>query len=121
VTVGPGDAVLIRTGWARRWADAARFVDDAAGNPGVDGDGARWLISRGVRLTGDDTAFYEVHPRSGEENVHALLIADHGIQILENLNLERLAADGVSRFLLVVLPLPLVGATGSPVRPIAIA
>lgn len=120
VTVGPGDAVLIRTGWARRWAEAARFVDDEAGSPGVDGDGARWLLARGVRLTGDDTAFYEVHPRTGDDNVHALLIADHGVQILENLNLERLAADGVSRFLLVVLPLPLVGATGSPVRPIAI-
>ncbi|HEY7060094.1 MAG TPA: cyclase family protein [Chloroflexota bacterium] len=120
VTVGPDDAVLIRTGWARRWDDAARFVDDEAGNPGVDGDGARWLVSRGVRLTGDDTAYYEVHPRTGDDNVHAILIADNGVQILENLNLERLAVDGVSCFLLVCLPLPLVGATGSPVRPIAI-
>jgi kynurenine formamidase len=54
------------------------------------------------------------------ENVHALLIAEHGVLLLENLYLEQLAADGIARFLLIVLPLPLVGATGSPVRPIAV-
>ena len=120
LTVEPGDAVLIRTGWARRWNEPARFVDGEAGSPGIDGDGARWLIARGVRLTGNDTAYYEVHPRVGDDNVHALLIADHGVQIVENLNLERLAADGIACFLFVALPLPLVGATGSPIRPIAI-
>jgi kynurenine formamidase len=120
VKVGARDAVLVRTGWARRWGEAARYVDGEAGCPGVDADGARWLVARGVSLTGDDTPYYEVHPR-GDDNVHALLIADHGVLILENLNLERLAADGVARFLLVVLPLPLVGATGSPVRPVALA
>jgi kynurenine formamidase len=119
VTVEAGDAVLVRTGWAKRWDEPARFVDGEAGCPGLDGSGARWLISRGVRLTGNDTPYYEVHPR-GDDNVHALLIADNGVQIIENLNLERLAADGVARFLLIVLPLPLVGATGSPIRPIAL-
>ncbi|MBX5492121.1 MAG: cyclase family protein [Chloroflexi bacterium] len=120
LAVGPGDAVLVRTGWARRWSEPARFVDGEAGCPGLNGDGARWLLARGVRLTGNDTPWFEVQPRQGDDNVHALLIADHGVQILENLNLERLSADGVAEFLLVVLPLPLVGATGSPVRPVAI-
>jgi kynurenine formamidase len=119
LTVEPGDAVLVRTGWARRWNEPARFVDGEAGCPGLDGDGARWLVARGVRLTGNDTPYFEVHPR-GEDNVHALLIADNGVRIIENLNLERLAADGVARFLFIVLPLPLVGATGSPIRPVAI-
>lgn len=117
--VQPGDAVLVRTGWAQRWDEAERFVDGEAGCPGLNEDGARWLVARGVRLTGNDTPWFEVHPRGGE-NVHALLIADNGVQILENLNLEALAADGVTRFLLVVLALPLVGATGSPVRPVAV-
>ncbi len=120
VVVGAGDAVLIRTGWARRWHEAARFVDGEAGCPGVDGDGARWLLARGVQLTGDDTPYYEVHPRLSEDNVHAMLIADNGVQIVENLNLERLAADGIAQFLFVALPLPLVGATGSPIRPVAV-
>ena len=103
----------------RRWNEAARFVDGDAGCPGLDGDGARWLLARGVRLTGNDTAYFEVYPR-GQDNVHALLIADHGVQIIENLNLERLAADRVHQFLFVALPLPLVGATGSPIRPVAV-
>jgi hypothetical protein len=120
IVVEAGDAVLIRTGWARRWNEPARFVDGDAGCPGLDEDGARWLLARGVRLVGNDTPFFEVHPRKGDENVHALLIADNGVQIIENLDLERLAADRIASFLLVVLPLPLVGATGSPVRPIAI-
>src|SRR3954470_8668121 len=119
VRVEAGDAVLVRTGWARRWSEAARFVDGDAGCPGLSGDGARWLLARGVRLTGNDTAYYEVYPR-GEDNVHALLIADHGVHIIENLNLERLAADRVYQFLFVALPLPLVGATGSPIRPVAV-
>ena len=37
-----------------------------------------------------------------------------------NLNLEGLAADGVREFLLLVLPLLIPGATGSPVRPVAV-
>jgi kynurenine formamidase len=119
VRVEAGDVVLVRTGWARRWNEAARFVDGEAGCPGLDGHGARWLLARGVRLTGNDTPYFEVYPR-GEDNVHALLIADHGVQIIENLNLERLATDRIHQFLFVVLPLPLVGATGSPIRPVAI-
>ena len=119
VRVEAGDAVLVRTGWARRWDEGHRFVDGEAGCPGLNEDGARWLLARGVKLTGNDTPYYEVHPR-GDGNVHALLIADNGVQILENLNLEALAADGVTRFLLIVLALPLVGATGSPVRPVAL-
>jgi kynurenine formamidase len=42
------------------------------------------------------------------------------VYILENLFLEDLAAAGVHRFTFVCLPLKLVGATGSPVRPIAL-
>jgi kynurenine formamidase len=53
--------------------------------------------------------------------VHPILLVKHGIHILENINLEELAASRIFEFLFVCLPLKLVGATGSPVRPIAIA
>jgi kynurenine formamidase len=46
---------------------------------------------------------------------------EHGVHIIENIDLEALAADRVHQFLFVCLALPLVGATGSPVRPIAVA
>ncbi len=50
-----------------------------------------------------------------------MLLVEHGIHILENVYLEQLAADRVREFLFVCLPLKFVGATGSPVRPIAVA
>ncbi len=53
--------------------------------------------------------------------VHRVLLVEHGIHILENVYLEQLAADRVREFLFVCLPLKFVGATGSPVRPIAVA
>jgi kynurenine formamidase len=52
---------------------------------------------------------------------HILLLVRAGIPIIENLNLEELAAARVYEFGFVCLPLKMRGATGSPVRPIAIA
>jgi kynurenine formamidase len=52
---------------------------------------------------------------------HILLLVRAGIPIIENLNLEELAAAGVHEFGFVCLPLKMRGATGSPVRPIALA
>ena len=49
-----------------------------------------------------------------------VLIARHGIHILEIVNLEELARDRVYTFLFIATPLKIRGATGSPVRPIAI-
>ncbi len=46
---------------------------------------------------------------------------EHGVHMLENMDLEQLAADRGFEFLFVCLPLKFVGATGSPVRPIAVA
>lgn len=52
---------------------------------------------------------------------HKVLLVDAGIYILENVNLEALAAAGVYEFLFICIPLRLVGATGCPVRPLAVA
>jgi len=49
-----------------------------------------------------------------------VLLVERGIHIIETLNLEELAAAGVHEFAFVLTPLPLVGATGSPVRPLAV-
>ncbi len=51
---------------------------------------------------------------------HLILLARRGVYIIENLALEELAAAGHHRFEFVCLPLKLVGATGSPVRPVAL-
>lgn len=52
--------------------------------------------------------------------VHRVLLVDNGIHIVEHLDLENLSQSGVTEFLFVMLPLRIVGGTGSPVRPVAI-
>ncbi len=122
VTLRRGDAVLIRTGWGQYFGkDNARYLGEKSPGPGV--DAARWLAAQGVRLTGTDTATYEVRPAvHGSElfPVHMLLIADHGIYLVENANLEELGAADVHLFLLVVPPLRIRGASGSPLRMLAL-
>lgn len=123
VTVEAGDAVLVRTGWAKATAgDSAAYLGWTSGVPGPDASGASWLGERGVRVTGTDTIAYErIAPGAGHTDmpVHASLIVEYGIHIIECLNLEDLAADGVTVFGFVCAPLRIAGATGSPVTPVA--
>lgn len=119
-----GDVALIRTGWSCHWDDPAAFVGLDVGAPGVTLDAAEWLMQVGVRAAGSDTiAFEQVSRETGiaDRPVHVRLLVEGGIHILEVLDLETLAADGVAEFLFVCSPLKLVGATGSPVRPLAIS
>lgn len=122
VDIRPGDVVLIRTGWAQLWGDSVAFVAEGMGLPGPNEDGARWLADKGIRLTGSDTMAYEhfAAVRADALPVHRLLIVERGIHIVENLNLEELAAARCVEFAFVLAPLKIVGATGSPVRPLAI-
>jgi kynurenine formamidase len=53
--------------------------------------------------------------------VHVHLLVESGIHIIEALNLEELAAEHVYEFLFIAIPLKIRGATGSPIRPVAIA
>lgn len=124
VEIGTGDAVLFRTGWpVVRYLDEPAYVGWPTGVPGPDVSAALWLAERGVHVTGSDTIAYEwLAPGAGHSElpVHVILLVDNGIHIIEVLDLEELAADGVHEFLFVCSPLKLVGATGSPVRPLAL-
>ena len=112
VAIRRGDAVVLRTGWeTRRGADAYLFR-----NPGLTGDGAEWLVGRGAGLVGIDTANMDVSTAADFPAHHTLLAAD--IPILENLaNLAQLRR---AAFTLVALPLRIRGATGSPIRAVAL-
>jgi kynurenine formamidase len=123
VTVQAGDVVLVRTGWARNYTQGEAFIGFDTGVPGVATSGAGWLADRGVRATGSDTLAYErIAPGEGHRllPVHGILLVEHGIPIIEMLDLERLSTERVYRFGFVLSPLRLVGATGSPVRPLAL-
>ena len=121
IHIGSGDVVLIRTGWGQHWRNPAGYVNLQTGWPGPDASGADWLADRGIFATGADTITYErFDPRINRLPVHIRLIQKAGIHILENLDLEGLSATGHVEFLFVCLPLTLVGATGSPIRPVAV-
>jgi kynurenine formamidase len=123
IEVAPGDAVLVRTGWGELWDDPEAFVGAGTGVPGPDDSAARWLADRGVRITGGETLAYErITAAHGHAllPVHRILLVEAGIPIVEAMRLCELARDGVGEFLLVLVPLRLTGATGSPVRPLAI-
>lgn len=122
VQLGEGDVALVRTGTATLWSKPEEYLQGA----GVSADGARWLIGRKVRAVGaDNVAFDVMGPVDPELKVtlpgHILLLVRAGIPIIENLNLEELAAAKVYEFAFVCLPMKMRGATGSPVRPIALA
>jgi kynurenine formamidase len=123
VEVRAGDVVLVRTGYGALWSDSSQYLHAA----GVSAAGSRWLIDREVRAVGADNIAWDVitGPPDAELGVtlpgHVLLLVRAGIPIIENLNLEELAAEGVREFAFVCLPLKMRGATGSPVRPIALA
>ena len=124
VEVREGDAVLVRSGWpVGRWQDPVAFVGHATGVPGPDESAARWLASRRIRVTGADTIAYEwLGPGAGHSllPVHTILLVEHGIHIIEVMDLEALARDRVHEFRFIAAPLKMVGATGSPVRPLAL-
>ncbi|MBI2115716.1 MAG: cyclase family protein [candidate division NC10 bacterium] len=117
-----GSAVLLHTGWARRWSDAARYLNlDAQGVPRVPGfsPGAMaFLISqRDIRGVGMDTWGAEVPPgtHGGDDGMRPLLQAGKW-QLVNLTNLDRLPAKGAK---LVVAPLRL-EAGSAPARVIAI-
>lgn len=116
-----GDAVLIRTGLMSYWPNVEKMAQSAGA--GVTVEGARWLAARGASVVGADTGTIEVRP-SGvpgfPQPVHDYLIREKGIPLMEWVYLEELAADVISVFAFVCLPLRIHGATGSLVRPVAI-
>jgi len=119
VDIPGGAAVLVRTGYGDR---AFYFTPEYHSKPpGVDASGARWLVERGVRLTGADTFMYEQpsHAWPAPLPVHRMLIVETGVYIVENMCLEDLARERVYEFRLVIAPLLMTGASGSPIRPLA--
>lgn len=118
-----GDVLLVRSGWGRHWSDASAYVGLGSGVPGVGEAGATWLAEHRPRAVGADTIAFECLAQGQGHALlpaHRVLLVDHGINIIETLVLDELAGIGASEFVFVMSPLRLVGATGSPVRPLAL-
>ena len=92
----------------------------------MDGSVSRLLAAKEVRAVGADNMAWDVIGQRGPgtrlpaSRVMCLLLVRAGIYIIENLYLEDLAAAKAWSFSFVCTPLKFTGATGSPVRPIAL-
>ncbi len=116
----PGDAVVIHTGWGKlRGKDNARY---GRSSPGLGVAAGEWLVRQDPMLIAADNCCVEVRPSEPQRNlpVHTMTLVQHGVYLLENLELEALAAARAYEFAFVVQPLKLKGATGSTVAPVAI-
>ncbi len=118
IEIGKGDIVLLRTGWARYWNDPRQYISEVHG-PGPALEGAQWLSSRKIFAAGADTVCFE-HVPAADMPVHVHLLVQSGIHIMENLNLEELAAAGRREFVYIAAPLRIQGGTGAPIRPLAL-
>ncbi len=123
----PADAiVLIRTGFSRRWPDAARYLGTSQRGaeavaklhfPGLHPDLARWLVAnRPIKAIGIDTASID-YGQSKLYESHRVLF-EHEIPAFENLTaLDRLPAVGA---FIVALPMKIGGGSGGPLRAVGI-
>jgi len=104
-------SVIFYTGWQRNLQKKYYFTK----NPGVSVSAAKYLASKKGSLVGIDSPSIDLGTDS-KFSVHQIF-AKKGMLIVENLaNLGKIKS---SKFHLVVLPLKLKNATGSPVRAIA--
>lgn len=117
----PGDVVLIRTGQARHYAEADKYLHEY---PGINLDAVKWLVEeKKVMLLGADNLSFEAFPTERPDNwvpVHTYLLAEKGVMFIEQMFLEELAADRVYEFAFIAASLKLKGASGSPMRPVAL-
>jgi kynurenine formamidase len=113
-----GDVVLLRTGQMKLWPDMA-FTKNT---PGLNRQGAEYLAKHGAIMIGADNLTLEQTPSAHEANffpVHTYLLAEAGVPILEMVQLDELAGDRLYEFAFFGACIKLRGATGTPMRPVA--
>jgi kynurenine formamidase len=115
-----GDAVIVRTGWSKLMGKENQRYGSVS--PGIGIAAAQWLVGQEPMLIAADNCCVEVRPSEPGYSlpVHAMMLIQHGIYLIENLELETLAAARAYEFAFIVQPLKIKGATGSAVAPIAI-
>lgn len=121
LTLGEGDVALVRTGRMSFWPDGAKVLGNP---PGLSLEAARWLTDQGIVAIGADQECVEVGPSQHEDNWlpgHCHFLAEAGVPMIELLDLEALGADGVREMCFIGAPIRLRGASGSPIRPLAMS
>lgn len=122
VSILAEDVLLIRTGKGALWNDDHNYRGNRLA---LGPDAVSWLAEKKIFALGVDAMSPDhADPKDADPietgTAHLELLAKRGIYIIENVALENIAKDECYKFLFVGLPLKFVGATGSPIRPIAI-
>jgi kynurenine formamidase len=130
-----GDVVYIYTGWGDNWQDPANESKYYTMGPGLAYDAAQYLEEKAVVLVALDNPFTDPvnegqltgaapPPEGAPEGlpfaVHHHNLSQAGIHNIQNAKLDELAGDRVWTSCTMILPLRSRGASGSPVRPVAI-
>ena len=123
VSVQPGDALLVRTGWLDLFARVTAAGEPAPfAQPGLSLSCVDFIRDNELAAVGADNAAIECIPFDDDRflAVHIELLVKLGIPLVEHLQLAPMAADKCYSALFVVAPMLVTGGTGSPVNPIAI-
>ena len=128
VAIGSGDVLLVRTGMMTRCLEQKSWEGYCAGPaPGLSIHCARWLFEREIAAVATDTWGVEVRPNETPDcfqPLHMISLRNTGLLLGEIFNLDELsracAEDGRYEFLFTAPPLPITGAVGSPINPLAI-
>jgi len=121
VEIRQGDVVLFHTGWTDGMLEKEP-LKWVAGEPGITNDGATYLASMNVMAVGSDTWGVDaVPPKKGDKvfYAHQILIAEHGIYLLETMNTGRLAKEGVHEFMFVLGQARIKGTVQMIINPVA--
>lgn len=119
VSLESGDIALIRTGRMKVWPDRDRYLNNS---PGLNMSGAEYLAEKGVVIVGSDNIALEQTPSAEEGNyfpVHTYLLCEMGMPIIEVMWLEDIAQEKIYEMGLLASAMPLKGATGAPLQPMA--
>lgn len=133
VSIAPGTALLIRTGWLKRWTDVEPEWTEEDGEVGISCGIEEWLQEKRIALLGADNVALEAVPATPECNafyqveavpMHIGVLSMLGVPIIELMDLDELAKDcaedGVYEFALSFAPFRYHNASGGLVSPTAI-
>ena len=128
VEAGSGDILIVRTGHLAMCRHDKDWGTYAGGDaPGLSFYTADWIHRRELAGVATDTWGMEVRPNEIPDSfqpLHQIFIPAMGLLIGEIFDLEALAddcaSDGVYEFFFTAPPLPITGAVGSPINPLAV-
>ncbi|MEH7387602.1 cyclase family protein [Bacillus sp. JJ1521] len=117
--IKPGDIVMIRTGRMTVWPDRDKYLNST---PGINIEAAEFIVSKGAIIIGADNISVEQLPSPEPDNwhpVHSFCFTEVGVPLIEVMWLEELSKAKLYEVGIIGTNMPLVGATGSPIQPLA--